>query len=104
MPQIARIKLISTELKDLEAVCANIKDMSEKMGISIKGPISLPTKKMQVVTRKAPAGEGTHSYDKWELRVHRRLIDIDANERTMAQLTRINIPTTVNIEVRLKNK
>jgi small subunit ribosomal protein S10 len=102
MPQVARIKLVSTEIRDLEEVCRQIKEMGEKLGVRVKGPIPLPTKKLKVVTRKSPSGQGTETFDRWELRIYRRVIDIDANERTMAQLTRIRIPSTVNIELRLR--
>jgi small subunit ribosomal protein S10 len=104
MVQIARIKLVSTNLEDLERVSKDIKDLGEKTGINVRGPVPLPTKKLRVVTRKAPSGQGTHTYDKWDLKVHRRLIDMDANERTIAQLTRLRIPDTVNIEIKLKTK
>lgn len=103
MPQVARIKLVSTEIRDLEEVCRQIKEMGEKLGVRVKGPIPLPTKKLKVVTRKSPSGQGTETFDRWELRIYRRVIDIDANERTMAQLTRIRIPSTVNIELRLRS-
>ena len=78
--------------------------MGEKLGVRVKGPIPLPTKRLRISTRKSPSGQGTGTWDKWELRIYRRVIDIDANERTMAQLTRIRIPSSVNIELRLKSK
>ena len=103
MPQRARIKLISTSQKDVDAVAKQIKEISEKMGVRIRGPIPLPTKKLRVVTRKSPCGEGSHTFDKWELRIHRRLIDIDLTDtRVMAQLTRLSIPETVTIQVKLQ--
>ncbi|MEM3510990.1 MAG: 30S ribosomal protein S10, partial [Nitrososphaerales archaeon] len=97
MPQSARIKLTSTNLENLEAVCREIKGIVEKTGVRMKGPLPLPTKRLRVVTRKAPSGQGSHTFDKWEMRVHRRLIDIDADERTMRQLTRLKIPEDVFI-------
>ncbi|MGC9208609.1 MAG: 30S ribosomal protein S10 [Nitrososphaeria archaeon] len=99
MDQIARIKLTSSSLEDIENVSKAIKEMAEKIGVKVIGPIPLPTKRLLVVVRKAPSGEGTHTYDKWELRLHRRLIEIAYNERVMAQLTKINFPPTVNIEI-----
>jgi small subunit ribosomal protein S10 len=101
MPQIARIKLTSTNVKNLEEVCREIKGIADKTGVKTKGPIPLPTKKLKVVTRKSPCGEGTHTFDKWEMRIHRRLIDIQADERTMRQLMRLRVPEDVFIEVSL---
>ena len=104
MPQTARIKLTSTNLLNLEQVCKEIGEITEKTGIKIKGPIPLPTKKLKVVTRKAPSGQGTHTYDRWEMRVHRRLIDLGADDRTMRQLMRLRVPEDVFIEVNLSTK
>ncbi len=104
MPQSARIKLTSTNLENLEAVCREIKGIVEKTGVRMKGPIPLPTKRLRVVTRKAPSGQGSHTFDKWEMRIHRRLIDIDADERTMRQLTRLRIPEDVYIQLNLSTR
>lgn len=104
MPQVARIRVVSTDVRDLEDVCNQIREMGEKMGVRVRGPIPLPTKKLKVVTRKGPSGQGTETWDRWELRIYRRIIDIDANERTMASLTRLKIPSTVSLEVRLRTR
>ncbi len=102
MPQRARIKLISQNLEDINKVAAQIKEISEKMGARVRGPIPLPTKKLRVVTRKSPCGEGSDTFDKWELRIHRRLIDIEsADQRVLAQLARLNIPESVMIQLKL---
>ncbi|MDP8023122.1 MAG: 30S ribosomal protein S10 [Nitrososphaeria archaeon] len=102
MEQIARIKLMSNNLEDLENVSNSIKDMAEKIGVKVSGPIPLPTKKLLIVTRKAPSGEGTHTFDKWELRLHRRLIEVPYNDRVMAQITKLSIPQSVSIEIDFK--
>lgn len=104
MPQLARIKLTSTNLSNLEQVCKEIKEITEKTGIKVRGPLPLPTKRLKVVTRKAPSGQGTHTFDKWEMRIHRRLIDLDADDRTMRQLMRLRVPDDVFIEVNLSTK
>jgi len=104
MPQFARIKLTSTNLSNLEQVCKEIKEITDKTGIKVRGPLPLPTKRLKVVTRKAPSGQGTHTFDKWEMRVHRRLIDLDADDRTMRQLIRLRVPDDVFIEVNLSTK
>jgi len=101
MPQEARIKLTSTNLSTLEGVCSEIKGLGEKSGIKLKGPHPLPTKKMRDVTRKSPCGQGTNTYDKYELRIHRRVIDLGADDRAIRQLMRLKIPDDVYIEVSL---
>jgi small subunit ribosomal protein S10 len=56
---------------------------------------------MIIPTRKTPCGQGSESWDKWEMRVHKRLIDIDADERAIRQIMRVRIPDSVYIEIEL---
>ena len=69
----------------------------------MSGPIPLPTKRLQVPVRKSPDGEGTETWDHWEMRIHKRLIDLDADERALRQLMRVQVPDDVNIEIVLKS-
>jgi small subunit ribosomal protein S10 len=103
MPQIARIKLTSANVENITQVCDDIKGMTERTGVKVRGPQPLPTKKLKIVTRKAPSGQGTNTYDRWEMRVHRRIIDMDADDRTMRQLMKLRVPEDVFIEVNLSN-
>ncbi len=101
MPQLARIKLTSIDSVKLEGVCSEIRGITDKTGVRMKGPQPLPTKKLKVTTRKSPCGQGTRTFDRWEMRVHRRLIDIDPDDRTMKQLMSLKVPEEVYIEVSL---
>ena len=102
MARKARIKLTSTDYKKLEEVCGELKVIAEKTGVKMSGPIPMPTKRLRVPVRKSPCGEGTITWDRWEMRIHKRLIDIDADERTMRQVMRIRVPDDVYIEIELK--
>lgn len=99
--QKARIKLSSTDVAKLTEVCNQIVEIAEKVGVEYSGPIPLPTKKIKVITRKSPDGEGTATFDRWEMRIHRRLIDLQADERALRLLMRLQIPDEVSIEVKL---
>ena len=101
--QQARIRLSSTQLHALKAVCEQIESVCKNQGIRKLGPIPLPTKKLRVTTRKSPDGEGTETWDRWEMRIHKRLIDLDASDRALRQLMRINVPDGVHIEIVLKS-
>lgn len=67
----------------------------------MKGPIPLPTKKLRISTRKTPCGDGTDTYEKWELRIHKRLIEVQADDRILRDIMRIKIPSSVNVEMTL---
>ncbi len=97
----ARIKLDSQDRQALDEVCNQIKAITTKAGVQMKGPIPLPTKKMKISTRRTPCGDGSDTYEKWELRVHKRLIEIKADERVLREIMRIRIPPTVNVEMSL---
>lgn len=99
----ARIKLAGTEVDDLEYVCDQIRTITDRTGTDMSGPIPLPTQELTVPTRKAPDGGGSETWDHWEMRIHKRLIDIDANDRALRQIMRIQVPDKVNIEILLRN-
>jgi len=102
MDQKARIRLSGNSSEELDKLCNEIKDLAEKAGVSIRGPIPLPTKRLVVPCRKSPDGEGCATWDHWEMRVHKRLIDMDADERALRRLMRIQIPKNINIEIVLQ--
>ncbi|MEM0440631.1 MAG: 30S ribosomal protein S10 [Candidatus Caldarchaeum sp.] len=105
MTQVVRIKITSTNLTKLEQVCSEIKDIAEKTGTKISGPIPLPVKKLILPTRKSPCGEGTKTWRKHQMRIHRRLIDLGiTDQRVMRQIMRIQIPDDVAIEMQVQTK
>ncbi len=67
-----RIKLQSVDIEKLNEVIDRIKDISSSAGIPISGPIPLPTKKLKVTTRKSPCGDGTATFDRFEMRIHKK--------------------------------
>ena len=100
--QKARIKLTSPDYKELTEICLKILDVAERTGVKHSGAITLPTKKLIVPTRKSPCGGGTETYERWQMRVHKRLVDIEADERTLRRIMRVEIPETVHVEIELK--
>ena len=98
-----RIKLNSTDINTLNAICESIKDIAKKSGITISGPVPLPTKKLKVTTRKSPCGDGTAAFDRFEMRIHKRLIDLPANEKILHHIVRMQIPKSVNVKIEMKD-
>ncbi|KAA0007054.1 MAG: 30S ribosomal protein S10 [Thermoplasmata archaeon] len=103
MAQKARISLTGTDPRKLEEVCTQIKMLAERAGVALSGPVPLPTKRLKVPCRKSPDGEGSETWDRWEMRIHKRLIDLDASDRALRQLMRIQVPDGVHIEIVLKS-
>jgi small subunit ribosomal protein S10 len=98
-----RIKLNSTDIDLLNKICESVKEIAQKSGINISGPVPLPTKKIKVTTRKSPCGNGTATFDRFEMRIHKRLIDLPANEKVLHHIMRMQIPKSVNIKIEMKD-
>jgi len=98
---IARIKLASIDIEKLNELCFSIKDISSKSGIVMRGPIPLPTKKLRITTRKSPCGNGKATFDNFEMRIHKRIIDIPMDERVLHSIMRVPIPKDINIEIQM---
>jgi len=99
--QKARVKLASTDINKVNEVCSYIRDISEKTGVEMRGPIPLPTKKLKVTTRRSPCGDGKASWERFELRIHKRLIDLGLDERALRLVMRVQIPEGLNIEIEM---
>jgi len=101
MPQKARIKIASTDIDKINQVCEYISDIAEKTGVDMRGPIPLPTKKLKLTTRKSPCGDGTATWESYEMRIHKRLIDLGIDERALRLVMRVPIPEGLNIEIEM---
>jgi small subunit ribosomal protein S10 len=98
----ARIKLNSTDIEMLNDICGSIKEIAGRAGITISGPVPLPTKKLKVTARKSPCGDGTATFDNFEMRIHKRLIDIPSSEKVLHHIMRMKVPKNVNIKIEMK--
>ena len=99
----ACISLPALEHSVVDNVCDDIRTISDRTGVGMTGPIPLPTKKLKVPVRKSPDGEGSETWDRWEARLHKRLIYLEADERALRQLMRIQIPDGVKISIQIQN-
>jgi len=99
---MARVKLSSPDIELLNKISNTVIDMAQKTGIKHSGIIPLPTKKMVIPVRKSVCGGGTETYEKWQMRVHKRIIDINSDERLLKRLMHLELPDEVYIEIEMK--
>ena len=102
MSTLARVKLSSPDVELLNKISNTIKELAVKSGVKHSGIIPLPTKKMVVPVRKSMCGGGTGTYEKWQMRVHKRIIDINSDERLLKRLMHLELPDEVYIEIEMK--
>ncbi|KAL9616162.1 MAG: hypothetical protein Q9160_008942 [Pyrenula sp. 1 TL-2023] len=93
-----RITLTSRKVQSLEKVCSELLERARSKQLRVKGPVRLPTKTLKVTTRKTPCGEGSKTWDMYEMRIHKRLIDLQAPTEVVKQII-INIEAGVEVEV-----
>jgi len=94
-----RITLTSRNVKSLEKVCADLIRGAKEQKLKVKGPVRLPTKVLRITTRKTPCGEGSKTWDRFEMRIHKRLIDLHSPSEVVKQITSISIEPGVEVEV-----
>lgn len=97
-----RIKLSSIDIASLNNVIESIKEIVNRTGVVMRGPIPIPTRKLKVTTRKSPCGDGTATFDRFEMRVHRRVIDIPAEDRILHPIMKLQIPRSIQIKIETK--
>ncbi|RYG65123.1 30S ribosomal protein S10 [archaeon] len=94
-----RITLTSTKVKALEKVCAELKNKALEKQLKVTGPVRMPTKVLRLMVRKSPCGEGTNTFDRWQMRIHKRVLDLHSPSEVVRQLTNIPIEPGVDVEV-----
>ncbi|KAJ3135015.1 Protein phosphatase 2C 1 [Physocladia obscura] len=97
-----RITLTSRNVKNLEKVCTDLINRAKDKQLKVKGPVRLPTKNLKITTRKTPNGEGSKTWDRYELKIHKRLIDLHSPSEIVKQITSINIEPGVEVEVTIQ--
>ena len=96
-----RIKLKAYENSLIDQSAEKIVDTAKRTGAQVSGPIPLPTEKEIVTILRA-----THKYkdsrEQFEMRTHKRLIDIlQPTPKTMDALTKLDLPAGVEIEIKM---
>ncbi|MBI1961187.1 MAG: 30S ribosomal protein S10 [Parcubacteria group bacterium] len=99
--QRIRIKIRAYDSKVIDQSTRTIIDTAERSGAEISGPIPLPTEKTKY-TVNASTFVHKNSRDQYEMRVHKRLIDIlDPTPKTVDSLMNLNLPSGVDIEIKM---
>ena len=97
--QRIRMTLKGREVKPLEHACSEIVSRSKTKGYDVKGPNRIPTKILRVTVRKSPCGEGTNTWDRYEMRIHKRVIDIHCPSSVVKDITTFKIDASVDVNL-----
>ena len=99
--QKIRIKLKAYEHTLIDQSAERIVETAKRTGARVSGPVPLPTEK-EVVTILRAVHKYKDSREQFEMRTHKRLIDIlSPTPKTVDALMRLDLPAGVDIEIKL---
>ena len=99
--QKIRIRLTGYDYKIVDLSAAQIVEAVERTGAVVSGPVPLPTRIQKFSVIRSPFID-KDSQEQFEIRTHKRLIDIiETTSRTIDALTKLNLPSGVDIDIKL---
>ncbi len=102
MSQSIRIRLKAFDHEIIDQSTRKIVETVTRTNAKVRGPIPLPTDKHRYTVIRGPHVD-KDSREHFEMRVHKRLIDIvDPNAKTIDSLQRIDLPAGVEVEIKIQ--
>lgn len=97
--QRIRIKLKGYDYRVIDQSATEIVDTAKRSGARVAGPVPLPTRVERVTVHRSPHVD-KKSMDSFEMRTHKRLIDIiEPTAATVDELKKLNLPAGVDITI-----
>lgn len=107
-----RITVSSLSPKQVDKACADLVSKARQIkqnpnnmnDIKIKGPRPMPTRTMRITCRKTPCGEGSKTWDRYQMRIHKRIIDFDCAHSHIVNITAVRLDPGVHVELTLPDQ
>jgi len=95
-----RITLTSSKVPSLEKFTTDLINRAKDKQLRVKGPVRHPTKVLSITTRKTPCGEGSKTWDRYQMKIHKRHIDLNASSEIVKVITSsVDLIPGVEVEV-----
>lgn len=72
-----------------EQVCRELIKGAKDKQLIVKGPVRMPTKVLRITCRKTPCGEGSKTWDRFQMRIHKRIIMLHSPSEILKQIVRL---------------
>ena len=96
-----RIRLKSFDYRLLDRAASELSETARRTGSAVAGPIPLPTRIERLTVNRSPHVD-KKSMDQFELRTHKRLVEImEPTAKTVDELRKLNLPAGVDITIRI---
>ena len=102
--QKIRIRLKAFDHRLIDRSASEIVETAKRTGAQVRGPIPLPNKIEKFTVLRGPHID-KKSRDQWEIRTHKRLLDIvDPTPQTVDALMKLDLPAGVDVEIKAFGK
>lgn len=103
----ARVTITATSVKDLRAFIGGMDEKIKKVkegndNFVVHGPTPMPRRRLRVTTRRAPNGNGTETFDHFELRVHKRVYYFKVTKEALKTILNVSVIQQVHVDVKIK--
>ncbi len=68
------------------SVCRELIKGAKEKQLIVKGPVRMPTKYLRITCRKTPCGEGSKTWDRYQMRIHKRIINLHSPSEILKQI------------------
>merc|ERR1712173_224124 len=105
-----RITISAQNVKAVDKACSEIVSRAKAINargnegnqsIKIKGPRPMPTRRLRITTRKTPCGEGSKTWDRYQMRIHKRVIEFVCGQSQILNITQVQLEPGVHVELTL---
>ena len=100
----ARITFSGNRLESMQAVTKSLVENAKKASVKIRGPVRLPNKHLRICCRRTPCGEGSKTWDNFEMTVFKRYVDLECPASQIKEVTNITIPSGIEINVEFRTE
>ncbi|EPY29641.1 small subunit ribosomal protein S20e [Strigomonas culicis] len=95
----ARVTITSRNPKAAEAMTSMYVSRAADEKVKVTGPVRLPTRTLKITTRKTPCGNGTNTWDTFEMKIYKRTLTIQAPTDTIKKITAFSVEAGVDVGI-----
>ena len=88
---------------DLERTCATVVKNAKENDFRTKGPVRIPNKNLHLSVRRSPCGEGSNTWDHFEMKIHKRVIDVFCPVENLKDITTFKLDSGVSVTLNVNN-
>lgn len=102
--QTVRVTITSRNPKAAESVTNSFVSRAREEKVSVRGPVRLPTRTLKITTRKTPCGNGTNTWDTFELKIYKRIVDLEAPADKVKTISAFQIEAGVHVAITIPDR